>query len=99
MYYNETMWQDTVIAICNLAFVPAMLPTILGNDKPALSTSVLNALIVSIIAFSLATLQLWLAFTSATVIAFIWAILAVQKLKLGRRVEAEPVAAQEEGRE
>lgn len=78
------MWQDTVIAICNLAFVPAMLPTILGKDKPALSTSVLNAIIVSIIAFALATLDLWLAFSSAAIIALTWAVLAVQKILMKR---------------
>lgn len=85
------MWQDTVIAICNLAFVPAMLPTILGKDKPALSTSVLNAIIVSIIAFALATLNLWFAFATATIIALIWTILAVQKILINR--VAEPAAS------
>lgn len=84
------MWQDTLIAICQIAFLPAMWPTVRGNDKPAFSTSVFNAIIVSIIAFALATLGLWLSFVTAVLIAATWTILASQKLKLNRvRQEAE----------
>lgn len=73
------MWQDTVIAICHIAFLPAMWPTLRGKDKPALTTSVLNALIVSIIAFTLATLHLWLSFTTSVLIALTWTHLGRSK--------------------
>lgn len=73
------MWQDTVIAICQLIFFPAMMPTVLGKDKPALSTSVLNALLVSIIAFCFFTLNLWFSVVTASLTAFLWVVLAVQK--------------------
>jgi len=79
-----TMWQDTVIAVCQLAFVPAMIPTLRGKDKPAFSTSVLNAVIVTIIASTLATLHLWWAVSTALLIALIWVILAVQKYRIDR---------------
>jgi hypothetical protein len=79
------MWQDTVIAICQLAFVPAMAPTIMGPDKPALSTSALNAVIVAIIATTMATLRLWFATTTAAFLVVIWMILALQKLSMDRR--------------
>jgi D-alanyl-lipoteichoic acid acyltransferase DltB (MBOAT superfamily) len=79
------MWQDTVIAVCQLAFLPAMWPTIKGKDKPPVSTCVMNVIIVCIIAFSLATLQLWFAFTTAMLIALTWAILAVQKLRMNHK--------------
>jgi hypothetical protein len=73
------MWQDTVIAVCQLMFVPALLPTMRGADKPALSSCVLNASIISVIAFTQATLGLWFSTaTSATTIAA-WLVLAVQK--------------------
>lgn len=70
------MWQDTVIAICQLAFLPAMLPTLKGADKPTLATSATNAGLVSVIAASLATLKLWFACITAAMMAAIWAILA-----------------------
>lgn len=74
------VWQDVVIAVCQLAFIPAMLPTVFGKDKPALSTSVMNFVIVTIIASCLASLHLWFAAGSAAPIALIWFILAVQKM-------------------
>lgn len=52
-------WQDIVIALCQLAFLPSILPTIFGNDKPALSTSIMNTIIVATITITMATMQLW----------------------------------------
>lgn len=76
------MWQDTVIALCQLAAVPAMIPSIRGNDKPAFKTSFLNAIIVSIITTTLITLGLWFSAITASFIAICWIILAVQKWRL-----------------
>ncbi len=76
------MWQDTVIALCQLAFLPSMLPTLLGNDKPALTTSALNAVIVSIIVLTFVTLELWFSVITGAITASIWAILAVQKWQI-----------------
>lgn len=73
------MWQDKVIAICQLAFLPSMIPTLLGKDKPAFSTSVMNALIVGVIAVTMATLNLWFSVFTGTLIFIIWIILAIQK--------------------
>ena len=81
------MWQDTVIAICQLAAVPAMIPSIRGNDKPAFKTSFLNAIIVSIITCTLFTLGLWFSAVTASFIAICWIILAVQKWRLESREE------------
>jgi hypothetical protein len=72
------MWQDTVIAICQLSFLPAMLPSILGKDKPAFSTSLMNMLIVSTIVFCLATLHLWFSTATGVVNASAWTVLAFQ---------------------
>jgi hypothetical protein len=79
------MWQDTVIAICQLAFFPSMLPTLLGKDKPALATSVLNACIVTVITFCFFTLQLWFSVVTGSLTACIWAVLAFQKWKLTKK--------------
>jgi hypothetical protein len=72
------VWQDGVIAICQLAFIPAMLPTILGKKKPPFSTNVMNFVIVAIISSCLLSLSLWFAWASAVPIALIWLILAIQ---------------------
>lgn len=82
------MWQDTAIAICQLFFLPAMWPTLKGTDKPAFSTCLMNALIVAIISFCLASLHLWLAFSTAALTAIIWSVLAVQKFHQDRQVPA-----------
>jgi hypothetical protein len=75
------VWQDVVIAVCQLAFIPAMIPTIVGKDKPAFATNLMNLVIVTIIATCFATLQLWFAFGSAVPIAVIWLILTIQTRK------------------
>jgi hypothetical protein len=76
------MWQDTVIALCQLAAVPAMLPSIFGKDKPAFKTSFINMIIVSIITFTLMTLKLWFSAVTASLIAVCWAVLAFQKWRI-----------------
>jgi hypothetical protein len=73
-------WQDTAIALCQLAFVPDTLPTILGPDKPALATSIANSLTVATIAVTQATLGLWLSVATAGAISLVWATLAAQRL-------------------
>lgn len=77
-------WQDIVIAICQLSFLPAMLPTLLGKDKPAFSTSLLNAVIVGIIVGCMLTLGLWFSAATGLITATIWAILAIQKYRINR---------------
>jgi len=77
-------WQDIVIATCQLAFLPSMLPTLLSKDKPALFTSVMNAAIVSVITITMSTLYLWFSVVTGTITAIIWAILAIQKWKLDK---------------
>jgi hypothetical protein len=75
------VWQDVVIAVCQLAFIPAMLPTVFGKDKPAFATNVMNFTIVTTIASCLASLHLWFAAGTAVPIALIWLTLAIQTRK------------------
>lgn len=78
-------WQDIVIASCQLAFLPSMLPTLLGKDKPALSTSIMNALIVAIITLTMSTLNLWFSVATGTLTSLIWAVLAIQKYQINKK--------------
>jgi hypothetical protein len=74
-------WQDVVIAVAQICFIFAMLPSILSKDKPALATSIMNVVLVTTIATCLFSLHLWLAGTTAIGIAITWLILATQKAK------------------
>ncbi len=74
-------WQDIVISIAQLCFIPAMIPSIRNKDKPALSTSFMNVVLVLTIAFCMFTLGLWFAAVTSLAIAATWAILALQKLR------------------
>ncbi|MCB9822467.1 hypothetical protein H6801_03845 [Candidatus Nomurabacteria bacterium] len=78
-------WQDIVIAVCQFAFLPSMLPTILGREKPALSTSIMNFVLVSVITLTLFTLKLWLSVVSGAMIALIWLILAIQQWQIRKK--------------
>lgn len=78
------VWQDWVLAGCQLAFVPAMSIVIVSSDKPPRTTSVLNTIIVAIIATCQATLGLWFAACTAILVGLTWAVLAVQKTRIDR---------------
>lgn len=77
-------WQDVVISITQLCFIFAMIPSIRSNDKPAVATSVMNVVLVGIIAICLLTLRLWFSALTALAVAITWGILAVQKTKLNK---------------
>lgn len=74
------MWQDTAVALCQIAMVPSMMPTVLRSEKPAPTTCVLNAVIMTVIAATQATLRLWFAAITATAIIAIWTTLSAQTL-------------------
>jgi hypothetical protein len=75
-------WQDYVIAVAQICFVFAMIPSITSKDKPALSTSIMNVALVSTISICLLTLQLWLSAITALGVGICWLILAIQKSKI-----------------
>lgn len=72
-------WQDIVISVCQLLAVFSLLPSILSDDKPALKTSVMNVVLVSLICFSLFTLGLYFSAATAFAIVISWSVLAYQK--------------------
>lgn len=82
MYHMR--WQDIVISVAQLCFIIAMLPSIKSNDKPAVATSVMNVVLVAVIATCMLTLRLWFSAFTALTIASTWAILAVQKIRTNK---------------
>lgn len=81
---NFMKWQDIVISICQIFFVVAMIPSIRSSDKPALTTSVMNVILVSIITVCLFTLKLWFSSFTAAMVGLTWSVLAIQKHKINK---------------
>ena len=81
-------WQDWVLSIGGFVILVSLIPTIRGDQKPALTTCALSSIIVALFAFSMATLGLWLSAVANAGIAVAWAVLAVQRytaIRLQRR--------------
>jgi hypothetical protein len=72
------MWQDTVIAVCQLCFFFAMLPTLLGKSKPPFSTCLMNVILITIITICLGTLGMWFSVVTAALAGLTWFILCFQ---------------------
>lgn len=78
-------WQDMVIAAGQWIFLLALLPSILGKDKPAFATSILTAVILVVFAVTYATLALWVSTVTTLLVSGAWLTLAVQKHGMNRR--------------
>ena len=74
-------WQDIVLSIGQYIFALALLPSIFGNDKPALLTCLLTGAILGTFGIVYATLGLWSSVISAVVLTFAWIILAYQQYR------------------
>lgn len=74
-------WQDYVLAVCIFAFNIALVPTVLGKSKPALSTSVVTALALAATVVVYVSLSLWYAASMGTLNALLWITLAVQEAR------------------
>jgi cell division protein FtsW (lipid II flippase) len=78
-------WQDIVLTVANFTFVVALLPALLKDEKPPVSTSVMTAVALVAIAATNASLGLWFAAGVVGITATLWAALAVQQWQRHRR--------------
>ncbi len=78
-------WQDIVLTTGQFVFSIALLPTVLGKDKPAFSTSLINGAVLMIFALTFATLSLWLTVIPTIIIGILWLVLAYQKYSLNKK--------------
>jgi hypothetical protein len=82
-------WQDLALTLASLTFIVALFPTVLSRDqKPALSTSILNAAVSFAIAIVYLTLPFWFAAATTGVNGALWLVIGVQTLAL--RKQAAP---------
>ena len=76
------IWQDIVLMVGSFIFSIALIPTVRGKDKPALSTSLLTSGVLSVFVICFFTLGLYLAAISGILTTIMWVILALQAMRL-----------------
>lgn len=74
-------WQDWTIAIGQLLFFFALLPSIFGAHKPSWITSGTTGLILTVFAYTFWTLDLVYGALTAALVALGWYILCIQKIR------------------
>ncbi len=78
------IWQDVVIAVAQIFFIVALVPSITTKDKPALITSAMNMTLVWAIAATMVTLHLWFSAITAFAIGLGHLTLTIQKAKINK---------------
>lgn len=75
------MWQDVVLTLGSFAFIVALIPTVLSDDKPPAVTSVTTATVLIVFTAVYATLGLYLSTISSGVLSILWWAVAVQSFR------------------
>jgi len=78
------LWQDWVISIGGVIFAIALIPSVIGQDKPALSTSLMTGTVMITFAVTYFTLSLWFSSVTIFIGGSLWLVLAVQKYRQSR---------------
>lgn len=78
---------DTVLGFCQVLFVGALVPTVIGDDKPHVLTAGATAIGASLTAWALAASGLVLGAALTSICAVLWLTIFLQSvyLKLVRR--------------
>ena len=74
-------WQDIVLSVAQVIFAGALLPSVFGKDKPALTTSLVTGSLLIVLVFTFYTLELWFSAGSTAFLSAVWFVLALQKFK------------------
>jgi hypothetical protein len=87
-------WQDWVLSTGAFLVLLSLLPTLRGPHKPALTTSVMTAILGSIMTLTLATLGLWLSAVANGAVSVLWMAIALSTVRRRGDVAAgiEPTA-------
>lgn len=72
-------WQQTVLALGQVVFIIALLPSVFTSDKPEIWTSLITGTVALSIAGTYATMRMPIAAVSAFFNFVFWSILAFQK--------------------
>ena len=71
-------WQDLVIGIGNWIFVLALIPSIVSRKKPALATSIMTVIVVTVFVYCFFTLEFYHSMISLLAVGTCWWILFFQ---------------------
>ena len=74
-------WQEVVLAVGQIVFIIALLPSILSKDKPEIWTSIMTGAVALSISITYLTLHIKLAAIMAFLNFVAWSILAIQKVR------------------
>jgi len=89
-----TDWQDIVFSSGAIVLSLALLPSIFGITKPALSTSCLTAGTLTLFVMAFASLGLWYSAGANSVSCLLWLILAFQVWRKEQRTIRQQVKAE-----
>lgn len=78
-------WQDIVISLGQWAMTLALLPSLFGKNKPAVSSSLMTGSLISMFGFTYGTLGLWSSVVSSAACALAWFTLAWQQWRADRK--------------
>jgi hypothetical protein len=78
-------WQETVLALGQIIFIIALLPSVFSKDKPEIWTSVITGSVALSIAITYITMKIPIAAVSAFFNFVFWSILAIQKFRQKKR--------------
>ena len=78
-------WQDIVLAAGNVIFALALLPSVLGKDKPALATCLMMAGVLAVFVVVYGSLTLWYGMIAVMVTTSLWTTLSIQHLLRKKR--------------
>ena len=78
-------WQDVALAVSLLAFNVALVPSVVGKQKPRLATSLTTGLFILPQLVAFASLRLWYSFAMAFINASLWFTLAYQRKRQFRK--------------
>jgi len=81
------MISEYLITFANVIIIVSLFPSIVGKDKPALGTSILQFLVCIIFILAYIDLGLFLPIIANTVMLCCWLVLIFQKLKNERKTK------------
>ncbi len=79
-------WQETVLALGQVVFIVALLPSVFSDDKPEIWTSIITGTVALSIAITYVTMHIPIAAVSAFFNFVFWSILAIQKYRKPKKV-------------
>jgi hypothetical protein len=71
--------QDIILTVGSLFFSVALIPSLVGKHKPAVSTSILTSIVLVVFAAVYISLSLWFSAVAISINAICWLTLAVQR--------------------